>query len=205
MINPTHIAEDLIAKMYNQSQSVRELFAEALNGAIYFNTAPTAVPSLRLSSCARFRFDGAHKIDIAIIDSAALRCVPCEAKLGNDRLGKKEFGARFLKPCSQTAHPDPRIGGSMISILERKLPSECLDVPVCASYEGRDHQVTLPWILIMRKAIYDSWERHGTPPLSPMCIRVSFESIVQAFGGKEPFNTLVCKLVSFDYYDIWKV
>ncbi len=204
MIEQTHIAEDLIAEMYNRSQGVRALFAEALKGVIAFPDRLTAVPNLQLSACAEYRFDGAHKIDMAILDRTASSCVPCEAKLGKDRLGKKEFENRFLKPCL-TSHRDSRIAGSMISILERKLPSRCLDTPVLVNHEGRAYQVTSPWILIMRRSIYDSWKRHGAPSLSPACIHISFESIVQAFGRKVPFNSLVAELVSFDYYETWKI
>jgi hypothetical protein len=51
MIKPTHIAEDLIAGMYNQSPSVREFFAEELNWAISFNATTTAVPDSVILLC----------------------------------------------------------------------------------------------------------------------------------------------------------
>jgi hypothetical protein len=204
MIEPTHIAEYLIAEMYNRSSEVRALFAEQLSRVISLPDKPTAVPNLQLSACARFRFDGAHKIDIAILDKTHFSCIPCEAKLGNDRLGKREFQNRFLKSCL-TSHRNSRIAGSMIAILERKLPSPCFNAPVLVSHEGRDYQVASPWILIMRKTIHDSWKKYGVPSLSPACIHVSFEAIVEAVGGKTPFNSLVGELVSFDYYKTWMV
>jgi len=204
MIEPTHIAEYLIAEIYNRSPEVRALFAEQLNSMISLPDGTTAVPNLQLATCGRFRFDGAHKIDIAILDKAAFSCIPCEAKLGNDRLGKTEFEKRFLGSCV-TSHKNTRIAGSMIAILERKLPSPCLNSPVLVSHEGRDYRVTSLWVLILRKSIHDSWKRYGVPSLSPACIHVPFEAIVDALGGKTPFNSLVGELVSFDYYEIWRV
>jgi hypothetical protein len=99
MIEPTHIAENLIAQMYNRSPEVRVLFAEQLSRVISELNGTTAVPNLKLATCGCFRFDGAHKIDIALLNKAALICIPCEAKLGNDRLGKTKFEERFLGSC----------------------------------------------------------------------------------------------------------
>jgi len=204
MIEPTLIAEYLIAEMYNRSPEVRALFSRQLSGVISLPDGSTAVPNLQLATCGSFRFDGAHKIYIAILDKAGLSCMPCEAKLGNDRLGKREFEKRFLRSCL-TSHDNTRIAGSMISILERKLPSPYLNSPVLVGHEGRGYQLTSPWVLIMRKKIHDSWTKFGVPSLSSACIYISFEAIVEALGGKTPFNSLVAELVSFDYYEAWVV
>jgi hypothetical protein len=204
MIKPTHIAEYLIAEMYNRSQEVRALFRARLSSVISFPGVSVAIPNLQLATCDHFRFDGAHKIDIAILDKAHSSCIPCEAKLGNDRLGKTQFEKRFMEPC-RMSHKNTRIAGSMIAIFERKLPIPCLDSPIKVSHEEKDYQVTSPWVLILRKAIHDSWTRRGKPSLSKGCIHISFENIVEAFGGKAPFNSLVGELVSFDYYDTWMV
>ncbi len=204
MIKLTHIAEYVIAEMYNRSPEVRVLFNEQLNRLISIPVGSTAVANLQLCNCGRFRFDGAHKIDIAILDKTGSSCIPCEAKLGNVRLGKTQFEKRFLEPC-QTSHKDTRIAGSMIAIFERKLPSQCLASSIMVSHEGKDYQMTLPWALILREAIHRSWTKSGVPSLSSRCINISFESLVEAFGGKTPFNSLVSELVRFDYYDTWMV
>jgi len=204
MIKPTHIAEYLIAEMYNRSQDVRDLFRAGLSSVMSFPFVSAAVPNLQLTTCGRFRFDGAHKIDIAILDKNNSSCIPCEAKLGNDRLGRTQFEKRFMEPC-RTSHEDTRIAGSMIAILERKLPTPCLASPIKVSHEEKEYQVTSPWVLIMRKDIHDSWSRRGSPSLSKGCIQISFEKIVEALGGKTPFNSLVGEFVSFDYYDTWMV
>jgi hypothetical protein len=162
MIEPTHIAEYLISEMYNRAAKVRAVFAERLGGAVPLAGKPTAVPNLQLSACAGFRFDGAHKIDIAILDDTRSSCIPCEAKLGNDRLGKREFESRFLMPC-KTSHQQSRIAGSMAAILERKLPDACLNAPITVSHHGREYEVTSPWVLIVRKVIQDSWQKSGLP------------------------------------------
>ena len=180
------------------------LFREKLKRQISIPDGSTAVANLQLGTCERFRFDGAHKIDIAILDKTGSSCIPCEAKLGNDRLGKIQFEKRFLESC-QTSHKDTRIAGSMIAILERKLPSPCLTAPIMVSQEGKDYQMTLPWVLILRKAIHESWTKSGVPTLSTRCIHISFETLVEAFGGKTPFNSLVSELVRFDYYGTWMV
>jgi hypothetical protein len=41
------------------------------------------------------------------------------------------------------------------------------------------------------------------PALSSICIMVSFERIVDSFGGRIPFNSLVTELVHLDYYEKW--
>ncbi len=91
MIKLTHIAEYLIAEIYNRSPEVRVLFGEQLKRLISIPDGSTAVANLQLATCGRFRFDGAHNIDIGILDKAGSSCIPCEAKLGNDRLGKTQF------------------------------------------------------------------------------------------------------------------
>lgn len=204
MIGPTHIAEHLISEMYNRSAKVRTLFVERLRGVVPLSEKSTAVPNLQLLACAGFRFDGAHKIDIAILDGTRFSCIACEAKLGNDRLGKRQFETRFLMPCT-TSHQDARIAGSMTAILERKLPDVCLSAAIIANHHGIEYEVTSPWVLIVRKAIHDSWQRSGLPSFSPACLHVSFEAIVEALGGKTPFNSLVDELLSFDYYETWMV
>lgn len=202
MIQPTHIAELIVAEMYNRSTAVRQLFAKQLARLISLPESTTAIPNLQLASCGPYQFDGAHKIDIAILDSTTLSCIPCEAKLGNDRLGKSEFEKRFLRPCGRS-HGNRRITGSMIAILDRKLPDQCLNSSVLVSHEGNKYQVVPIWVLIVRESILNSWAKNGVPALSSTCITVSFETIVDSFGGKVPFNSLVGGLVNFDYYEKW--
>ena len=91
MIQLTQVAESLIAEMYNRSESVRLLFTKRLKGLTPISEESTAVSELQLSSCGDYGFDGAHKIDVAILDKITGGCIPCEAKLGKDRLGKSEF------------------------------------------------------------------------------------------------------------------
>ena len=202
MIQPTHIAEFIVAEMYNRSTSVRHLFAEQLAGLISLPESSTAVPNLQLATCGPYQFDGAHKIDIAILDTTTFSCIPCEAKLGNDRLRKSEFEKRFLGPCG-TSHRNTQITGNMIAILDRTLPDHCLNSSIVACRDGKEYQVTHFWVLVMREVILDSWRKFGAPKFSSACIPVSFEAIVESFGGKLPFNLLVSELVNFDYYEKW--
>ncbi|OGP53558.1 MAG: hypothetical protein A2162_01805 [Deltaproteobacteria bacterium RBG_13_52_11b] len=202
MIKPTHIAEFIVAEMFNRSTAVRHFFAKQLSGLISLPESPTAVPNLQLATCGPYKFDGAHKIDTAILDDTTLSCIPCEAKFGNDRLGKLEFEKRFLRPCGMS-HGNTRITGNMIAILDRKLPNQCLNSSVLVNHKGNEYQVVPRWVLILRESILDSWAKNGVPGLSSACITVSFETIVDLFEGKAPFNSLVAELVNFNYYEEW--
>jgi len=91
----------------------------------------------------------------------------------------------------------------MIAILERKLPDNCSDSPIVVTHKGSTFQLVPTWILIVRDRIIGSWARSGKPALSSKCVTLAIERIVDSFGGREAFNSLVAQLIDFDYYRQW--
>jgi len=202
MIQLTHIAENLIAEMYNRSAPVRKLFINNLDTYDINQADSKAVPELQLSVCGQYQFDGAHKVDVAILDKKKYVCIPCEAKLGKDRLGKSEFEKRFLKPC-HPSHGGKRLAGSMLAILDGKLPANCQKTPLLTNFMGKTYDLSAKWFLIVRRNTLKSWDKNGQPSLSSNCIIIAFEDLVDLFGGVKEFNALVKELFEFDYYENW--
>lgn len=199
----THIGEPLIAAMFKRSAAVRAVFSQRLDLNVDRCRAVTEAP---LSRSGRFGFDGASRIDVALLDQAATpnssrrRCVPCEAKLGTERMTERAFNARFLREC-KTSHGDTRIRGSMPAILERKLEG-VLDRELITTVAGEDFDVTSKWALVLREQIARKWVTHP-PALSGRCTLVVFEELVEAYGGAKAFDALVRELTLFDYHDAW--
>lgn len=197
MIELTHIGESITAKMFNLSSDVRRLFSERI-GVI--STDSYAQPEVQLKECNGFGFDGAHKIDVALLKDN--RCVPVELKLGKDRLTKGQFESRFLKGC-MTSHENSRISGSMISILERNLPASCQTTDIFAEHDSSRYLVTKEWVLVCRDLVINKWKHTGKPGLSSHCKILAFEEIVEAFGGARAFNERVKEGITFNYFDNW--
>lgn len=200
MLELSHIGEILISKLFNRSKNVRDLLCKkSFKSPVDLISAP----KLRLNKCGRYLFDGAHKIDIAILDRSNKLCYPIEAKLGFDRLSKNEFDKRFLSRC-ETSHGGSRIKGSMISILERKLPDQFSDSKLTVDYDGDTYLLLNEWGLICRNATIRNWSLAGHPNLSANCNIVAFEEIVSCYGNKNDFNHLISELIRFDYYSDWQ-
>lgn len=202
MIQLSHIGELLISEMFNRSENVRHLLVNNVLSPSLSTSALQAIPEIQLTSCGGYRFDGAHKIDVAVMASKTKECLAIEAKLGHDRLGRREFEKRFLKGCG-TSHGDSRISGSMVSILEGKLPVGCEKEAVIVEYREDTYRLLPRWVLVVRQRIIDAWLKNGRPSLTHRCIAYAFESIVSCYGGSEPFNELVSELISGDYYQEW--
>lgn len=200
MIQLSHIGEELIAQMLSESTETMEAVCGNFPAADRKNTA---VPEIRLNNCGTLGFDGVHKIDVAVLNSVTNKCYPIEAKLGFDRLSKNEFEKRFLKECG-TSHNDTRVSGSMISILERKLPNACSNNDLSVTHGGGVYSLTPAWSLICRKAVIQKWQQNGQPDLSKNCRVVAFESLVEIYGSHSAFNSLVNQLVTIDYYKVWQ-
>lgn len=196
----TDIGESLIAEMFNRSERVRGLLLSRVGERGSFLAEARACPEVQLCNCGHYRFDGAHKVDVALLHRDRGICVPCEAKLGQDRLSASAFDGRFLQPCG-TSHKDSRIAGSMIAILEGRLPETCCDRPVVVRHEGVEYTLTPLWFLIVRRRVIESWGRKS--PVSQNCLTVPMEDIVEAYGGAARFNELVTELITKDYYREW--
>lgn len=201
MVQLTHIGEQVIAAMFNQSEDVRRtLLSKVAEKDISLSFQ--AMPELPLENCGNYRFDGAHAIDIAVLFPESSKCLAIEAKLGVERLAANAFRERFLNQCG-ISHGGARITGSMVAILEGKLPPECTGEPVFVKFDGRSYRLLNSWVLIVRQRILDGWNRNGWPDLTDRCIPISFESIVASYGDSEKFNALVYKLIDGDYYQEW--
>ncbi len=199
MIELNHIGEALICKLINRSDSVKSVLMKAMEieSSTFF-----AVPEIRLDACARLIFDGVHKVDICILDRESKTCFPIEAKLGLDRLSKNEFAKRFMKPC-KTSHNDTRVAGSMISILERQLPTQCMNQDLYITYQGEKYLVLEKWGLIARSVIHDKWLSNGFPTLSFNCKHLAFEDLASSYGNKGSFNCLVTEMLQVNFYEQW--
>lgn len=199
MIQLNHVGEHLISAIINRSADIKLVMQSV------FGISPEhllAVPEIRLDRCEHLIFDGAHKIDISLLDMRNNTCIPIEAKLGLDRLSKSEFEKRFLKGC-HTSHNETRIAGSMISVLERLLPPECNDKQLSVIYEGQRFTLSNQWGLISREKIFNRWNQGSFPKLSANCRHLKFEELVRKFGSKDNFNSLITELLDVDFYSQW--
>lgn len=199
MIALTHVGERLLAEMYGRSPSVRAELAQRVGPAV---VGRRAVPEAPLASYGSLRFDGASRIDVALVNDSSSKVMACEAKLGVDRLGAREFDSRFLAPCC-TSHQGTRVRGSMPAILDRKLPAS--KAPLLARIDDRELEVEPTWILVVRLRVAERWIRRGRPGLSRRCHVVPFEDLVAAYGGRDPFNALVRELLDVDYFGAWLI
>jgi len=199
LIELSHIGEALVCELFNRSNSVRSILMNAME---IKSSTFIAVPEIGLDACAGLIFDGVHKVDICILDTEAKTCFPIEAKLGLDRLSKNEFTKRFMEPC-KTSHNDSRVSGSMISILERQLPAQCINQELYITYLGEKYLVSDKWGLIARSAVLDKWFSNGFPMLSFNCKYLAFEDLASSYGDKGSFNRLITEMLEIDFYKQW--
>ncbi len=191
-----HIGEDLVSSMLRVSDSVqRHVLGRSLTDK------SEIVCELPLDNWCDRIFDGAHRIDVAVIEGEA--CFPIELKLGLSRMGATTFSSRFLTSVS-TSHHDTRIKGGMISILDRRWEGRENDV-IEVKATPEKIQLVRPWTLVVRKEVAQNWSNTSTPNLSRYCRVVVLEDLVSMFGSPNDFNYLVGKLVAGDYYNKWFV
>lgn len=199
MIELSHIGEVLLSKILEGSFVAREL---CFKNGLELSNEIDFVPEIRLNKCGQLIFDGVHKVDVSVLDRVRGVCVPIEAKLGLDRLSKNEFERRFLNDC-ETSHNNTRVKGSMISVLERRLPPRCFGSDLSVTYNGQEFKLTNEWILICRQAVIDRWRMNGRPNFSFNCRVVSFEELARNYGDAVKFNELVSSLLVKDFYAEW--
>jgi hypothetical protein len=204
-VSLTHFGEALIARMANE---LRGRFIELCKlgddaDAAFVNGAQTIahceVPLLPYRNVA---FDGASRVDL-VVRVATDRGIPFEVKLGATRLSKSRIDQEWLCGC-EFSHRRKRFSGNVMSILERKFPQE---VPLEDLRVKLNKDVSLKltntWFVIARHAVLKSWAAQARPAFSDRVRLLSFESIVDCYGGKDKFNALVREMLSFDYYDQW--
>ncbi len=206
MIDLTHVGERLLAAMVTCSPKVRSELAVHLGPSVLRRRAVVEAP---LASFGALAFDGASRIDVGLVDDEAGQVLAVEAKLGESRLSRRAFEERFLPPCG-VSHGGARVTGSMIAILEGKLPAAGPDarllarVPAEAGGEGTV-EVEPRWALVVRRRTLEGWLRRGLPGLSSRCAVIAFDDLVEAYGGRAAFNALVRELLEVDYFEAWKL
>jgi len=195
----SHIGEILLSSLIAKSADVKKML---FDDAVIQNDSIKVIPEIRLDACGSLIFDGVHKIDVSVLDLNKGICYPIEAKLGLDRLSKNEFEKRFIADCG-TSHQAARVKGSMVSILERRLPVQCKGHDLTVTYNGQKFIVSDNWSLVCRQPVINKWSLTGKPALSEKCSITSFESLVRAYGSNNDFNNLMKRLLEKDYYAEW--
>lgn len=146
------------------------------------------------------KFDGASRVDLVVRLNPHL-AVPFELKLGTKKLTKARIDAEWLDGCSPS-HQGKRWSGNMMSILERNFGCVSADI-LKAKINDRAVELTRQWFIIGKSSVLASWTAAARPSFSPNVRFCAFETIVERFGGREPFNELVGGLLTFDYYREW--
>jgi len=147
-----------------------------------------------------YQCDGMQRADI-LCTAASGKAAVFELKLGRDRLSPGAFRNRFFASCTHLKNG--RLKGSMVSLLERnfRFPK---DSTLCASTEDGSWLVAEPWWLVLRRSVWSRWGRQTTLPTRHARV-VLIEDLVEAFGGKQPFNTLARSLLVNDPYSTWQL
>jgi hypothetical protein len=196
VIQLEHLGEPLLKGILETSEAVRELVLS--RNLIDKEAVLCEIP---LAYWNNQKFDGAHRIDVAILNTSAASCVALELKLGLSRMASGEFTRRFLSGTS-SSHKNTRVKGSMISILER-LSMDSSSESTYAERRGERILVDSVWVLVIRRQVLEKWRTSTPPSLSKKCQIVAFEEIVESYGDRNTFNKLVSNLVVGDYYREW--
>lgn len=146
-------------------------------------------------------FDGASRVDVVLWIRPEL-AVGLELKLGATRLTKTRIDDEFLLDC-RTSHNDQRIEGNMMAILDRRFGNIAPPDGLPVELENSVVPLSRDWFVVTRQSILDKWIGDDRPSFSPYTSCVTVGSLVAAFGGQQPFNTLVRELLSIDYFDSW--
>ncbi|MGJ5819806.1 hypothetical protein [Paludibaculum fermentans] len=203
-----HIGEDLIEKMLCEISRQRRLaeVACAVSGRTFADDVcaggliePQKFSANKASVCVQtdlgdYACDGAQRIDVLCVGGE--HGIAIEAKLGESLMLGDQFRKRFCAPCEASLHPNRRLRGSMIAVLERSFHD---DVPKCSKIVCRvgDRTVTLGlgWWLVVRRSVLAQWMKRQDVPVSPQFARVvEFESLL-ALYGRDRFDALVREVV----------
>lgn len=126
IIDLTHVGESLVAELLKNNPDIvrkilgieREIKKDDYQVLSEISLAPVQIGG---QLCP---FDGMSRIDVGIIYTNQVGeriCHPIELKLGTSSLGNCRSGiGEFTRGYGLTKHKPPRIGGSMISILDNK-------------------------------------------------------------------------------------
>lgn len=191
-----HVGEDLVSSMLRNSEVVQR---HVLGRVLTDNCSVVCELPLK-NWCGRI-FDGAHRVDVAIVDEST--CFAIELKLGLSRMSTSAFSSRFLTQVS-TSHGDKRMKGGMISILDRRWERREND-EIVAKHYPENVKLKRSWALVVRKEIADKWANSSKPNLSSNCRVIILEDLIDMYGTPDDFNKLVSNLVDGDYFGEWFV
>ncbi len=201
----THVGEALMSTMIDSMRwdfvELCGLEGQADRSFLTDKARPVVKANVNLVAYAGLSFDGASCVDLVFRVKENLG-IPFELKLGETRLTKSRIDEEWLSGC-ESSHKGKRWKGNMMSVLERKFPASLPPDVLRARLDDGELPLTTEWFIIARSRVIESWTGAAEPDFSPNVHLVSFEAIVERFGGKEPFNEMVRKLLSFDFYSAW--
>ncbi len=197
-----HMAEALFVEMVNRRRdeffSLPEL--DRLADLDFVRAAPTiASREVPLASFSGRAFDGASRMDV-VVRMRPGRATPFELKLGTTRLSKTRVDEEWLACCA-TSHNGRRWRGKMMAILDRRFPPPVAE-ELAAEVKGERLVLTPTWFVVTRRATLAAW-KISPPNFSANVRLLAFEDVVDAFGGREPFNALAAEALAVDFYREW--
>ena len=206
VISLSHIGEAIFAKIAKQKpveflrwcelEEVADLDSGHRHGLF-------VEPEASLCPFAGCGFDGASKVDVAVQVREDL-AVAFELKLGETRLSAGRVNNEWLKPCERSRHGDGRWKGSMMAILDRNFPRVQPEEELRVELRKEPIALHEDWFVVVRRRVKETWVTDC--PQFRRAKVLAFEGLVDAFGGREPFNDLVRDLVACnDYYAEWKL
>lgn len=203
-ISLSHLGEVIVAGMAERERTAT-LDALGLTESADLNHVRAvdkfAFHERRLTRHHGYIFDGASRVDVVLWIRPDL-AVALELKLGATRLTKSRIDDEFLRDC-RTSHNGQRIAGNMMAILDRRFgriaPADGLSVDL----DDAAVQLSRDWLVVTRASVLDKWVGDDRPNFSQNTTCVTIGALVTAFGGQQPFNTLVRELLDIDYFDAW--
>lgn len=201
----THVGEAVVSTMINamrwQFVELCGLAGRADRAFLADMARPVVHGNAKLAAYGGLDFDGESTVDLVFRVHETIG-VPFELKLGETRLTKSRIDQEWLSGC-KPSHQGMRWKGNMMSILERKFPASTMPDVLKAQLPSGEVPLANEWFIIARSWVIESWTGAARPDFSPNVHLVPFEAIVKQFGGKEPFNEMVRRLLSFDFYSAW--
>ena len=147
---------------------------------------------------ATYACDGAQTVDVLCVGQQ--RAIAMEAKLGLTRMSPSEFPKRFCDPCSISGHSDPRLNGSMIAVLDRRLPF--VNGRVCARIGDQGWLLGPHWWLVVRERVWNSWAVVLPVRLARILV---FDELARLYGDGHDFDDLVRHIIGNDFAKRWRV
>lgn len=205
----TDIGERIVKEMLEAVASRRQLHSVQcqVTQANLEEDVGTATPKffedkarLKVSSAGRTYFsDGAQTVDI--LCCGPKWAVAIECKLGDTRMTVAPFQQRFCNPCGISRHPDGRLTGSMVALLDRRLRFPVEHIRAVLTPE-RSWPLRKKWWLVIREQVWKKWRN----PLPVQSARVLiFDDLVRIYGSRREFDKLVRHTVGTDFAGRWNL